>query len=157
MVATGAGLVIDGWVVAAHPLFLSQVEALISEVEKAKASNPDTYRRKPAAKRLAAIRKLAFTEIPSDLAHPKYRLGTTMGADYRYWRRAKFFERYRLFFRYKEADRLIVLVWVNDGSTLRERGARNDVYNVFKKMLGSGTPPSTWSDLVAECQRLRPF
>jgi len=80
-----------------------------------------------------------------------------MGADYRYWRRAKFFERYRLFFRYKEADRLIVLVWVNDGSTLRERGARNDVYNVFKKMLGSGTPPSTWSDLVAECQRLRPF
>lgn len=155
MTPTGAGLVVNGWVIAAHSLFLSQVEALIAEVAKAKAAHPDTYLGKPAAKRLAAIRKLALTEIPSNPGHHKYRLGTTMGDDYRYWRRAKFFERYRLFFRYSEADRLVVLAWVNDGSTLRARGARSDVYNVFKKMLRSGKPPSTWRDLVAECEPLR--
>lgn len=157
MTATGAGLVVNGWVVAAHPLFLTQVNTLMTEVANAKAANPDTYLRKPAAKRLAAIRKLATVEIPADPGHRKYRLGTTMGDDYRYWRRAKFFERYRLFFRYSNADRLIVLAWVNDGSTLRARGARNDVYAVFTRMLRNGTPPSTWADLAAEREPLPQF
>jgi toxin YhaV len=149
---TSAGVVINGWVIVAHPIFLAEVESLVAQVEAAKKSNPDTYQQKPVTKRLAAIRKLAFHDIPSDPGHARYRLGNTMGADYRFWRRAKFFERYRLFFRYSEKERVIVLAWVNDSSSLRKRGAKSDSYRVFQRMLGSAHPPSTWKELFAESE-----
>ncbi|MBK6764193.1 MAG: type II toxin-antitoxin system YhaV family toxin [Micrococcales bacterium] len=151
------GVVVNGWVIVAHPLFLAQVEALIAQVTAARERYPETYQRKPAAKRLAAIRKLAFNDIPSDPGHARYRLGNTMGGDYRFWRRAKFFERYRLFFRYHESERVIVLAWVNDSSSLRERGSKSDAYSVFESMLGRGKPPATWKELLAESQSAEPL
>jgi toxin YhaV len=52
------------WTILVHPLFLSQLAALIEEVQKARLKDPATFRDKNAMKRLAAILKLAFDVIP---------------------------------------------------------------------------------------------
>ena len=74
-------LVIHGWAVFAHPLFLAQIEALAQKVETFKQRDRDGYVRKNSTKRLAAITKLAFDIIPQDPTRPEYRQGHTLGDD----------------------------------------------------------------------------
>jgi toxin YhaV len=94
-------LVIHGWTVFAHPLFLAQIEALAQQVEAMKQEGPGRVReKKNASQRLAAITKLAFDVIPQDPTRPEYRQGATLGDDHKHWFRAKFFQQYRMFFRY---------------------------------------------------------
>ena len=93
-------LVINGWHIFAHPLFLEQVEELLEKVEHLRQKYPKEYQRKNATKRLAAIAKLVFEDIPPDPTRSEYRQGNTLGDDYKHWFRAKFFQQYRLFFRY---------------------------------------------------------
>jgi toxin YhaV len=144
-------LVVNGWIILAHDLFLDQVEALIREVEQAKRKDPIGYRQKNAAKRLAAIARLAFEVIPQDPERDEYRQGDTLGPDRKHWLRAKFFQQYRLFFRYRKAEKVILYAWVNDTETLRAYGAKTDAYAVFKKMLARDRPPDDWRKLIAEC------
>ncbi|MCC7069044.1 MAG: type II toxin-antitoxin system YhaV family toxin [Burkholderiales bacterium] len=156
-----APLVIHGWTVFAHPLFLAQIEALVQQVEAFKQKDPVGYVWKNASKRLAAITKLAFDVIPQDPTRPEYRQGNTLGDDYKHWFRAKFFQQYRLFFRYHARSKVIVLAWVNDDDTKRAYESGDDAYRVFRKMLGSGHPPDDWNELLAEAraegQRLQRF
>ena len=112
-------LIVNGWRLFAHPLFLDQVEELISKVEVLKAKDPKTSKRKNSTKRLAAIAKLALEVIPEDPTRPAYRQGDTLGADRKHWFRAKFYQQYRLFFRFHAAQRIIVYAWVNDEDTKR--------------------------------------
>ncbi len=63
-------LIINGWSIHAHPLFLGQLDELSKEVKHLKATsgkqgNPDGYRKKSSTKRLAAIRKLMLEVIPA--------------------------------------------------------------------------------------------
>lgn len=116
-----APLVIHGWTVFVHPLFLAQIEALVQQVEAFKQKDSVGYVKKNASKRLAAITKLAFDVIPQDPARPEYRQGGTLGDDHKHWFRAKFFQQYRLFFRYHAQSKVIVFVWVNDEDTKRPR------------------------------------
>ena len=88
--------------------------------------------------------------IPADPAHPEYRQGNTLSPNYRHWLRAKFFGRFRLFCRYDSRSQLIVYAWVNAGRSLRERSARSDPYEVFRRMLESGNPPNDWAALVQQ-------
>ncbi len=143
-----AAVVVHGWTVLAHPLFLAQLEALAAEVETLRHKDLAGYASKNASKRLAAILKLAFEVIPQDPARAEYRQGNTLGGDRRHWFRAKFFQQYRLFFRYHGPSRVIVYAWVNDEQTLRSSGSKSDPYAVFEKMLGRGNPPDEWSALV---------
>jgi toxin YhaV len=85
-------LVIHGWTVFAHPLFLAQTEVPTQQVEAFKRKEPVGYVKKNASKRLAAITKLAFDVIPQDLARPEYRQGNTLGDGYKHWFRSKFFQ-----------------------------------------------------------------
>jgi toxin YhaV len=144
-----APLEIDGWTIYAHPLFLDQLEALVAEVENAKKRDPAGYKKKRAAKLLAAILKVAFEDIPSDPTRAAYRQGDTLGDDYKHWFRAKFLQQMRLFFRYQESAtaKVIVLAWVNDEDTLRAYGKASDAYAVFRKMLKKGCPPDDWGCL----------
>ena len=59
-------LEINGWTIYAHPLFLDQLEAMVGAVEKARKKDPQGYKKKRAAKLLAAVLKVAFEDIPSD-------------------------------------------------------------------------------------------
>lgn len=145
-------LVINGWNIFAHPLFLDQFEALLTQVENLRQKYPEDYKKKNATKRLAAIVKLAFDVIPQDPTLSDYRQGTTLGDDYKHWFRAKFFQQYRLFFRYHQESKIIVFAWVNDENSKRAYDSKIDAYRVFKKMLESGNPPDDWNDLLKDAE-----
>jgi toxin YhaV len=147
---TALPLVANGWTIFAHPLFVSQLESLTLQVEALRQKDPAGYTKKNAAKRLAAISKLAFDVIPQDPTRADYRLGNTLGETHKHWSRAKFFQQYRLFFRYHVQSKMIVLAWVNDEDTKRAYESNDDAYRVFRKMLHSGHPPNDWNELLAE-------
>ena len=86
--------------------------------------------------------------IPQDPSRDEYRRGRTLGPRYRHWRRARIGRRFRLFFRYDARAKVIVYAWVNDQSTLRSSGSRNDPYTVFVRMLMRGHPPDDWASLI---------
>jgi toxin YhaV len=142
-------LVINEWTIFAHDLFLLQVEELLTQVANLRLKYPQDYRQKNAFKRLAAIAKLAFDVIPQDPTLPLYRQGSTLGDDRKHWFRAKFFQQYRLFFRYHQESKIIVYAWVNDEDTKRAYDSNTDAYLVFKKMLDRGHPPDDWDELIA--------
>ncbi len=139
-------LIVNGWHLLAHPLFLDQLERLASAVDRGRREG----RAGANAKLLAALRRLAFELIPQDPTRPEYRQGSTLGADRKHWFRAKFGNgRFRLFFRFDTRSRIIIYAWVNDAETLRTYGAKRDAYAVFRAMLASGDPPEDWAALRA--------
>lgn len=146
-------LVVHGWTIFAHPLFLAQVDALAQQVEALKQKDPVGFVKKNASKRLAAITRLAFDVIPQDPSRPEYRQGGTLGDAHKHWFRAKFFQQYRLFFRYHASSKVIVYAWVNDEETRRAYKSNDDAYRVFRKMLESGHPPDNWDNLLSEARK----
>nr|WP_306264075.1 type II toxin-antitoxin system YhaV family toxin [Pararhizobium sp. IMCC3301] len=152
MTGQQAAIVVNGWSIYAHPVFLDQLEGLIGEVEEKKRRVPKTYLKKNCAKRLAAISKLVTEVIPANPADARFRQGHTLGADKKHWFRAKFFQQYRLFFRFDAGAEIIVLAWVNDEKTLRAYGSRTDAYATFKGMLDSGNPPDDFNILLNQAK-----
>lgn len=146
-------IVVNGWTLFAHPIFLDEVETLITKVEALKEQQPETYHTKNVSKRLAAINKLAFEVIPKDPEASKYRQGETLGKSNKHWFRAKFFQQYRLFFRFETRSKIIVYAWVNDEKNKRAYGNKNDAYLVFGKMLEKGRPPDDWRQLLQEAEK----
>lgn len=148
-----SSIIVNGWNIYAHPLFIDQLEALNSEVEHLRSIDSTGYRQKKKTKLLAAIYKMAFEVIPKNPADRVFWQGNTLGSSYRHWHRGKFFEgRYRLFFRYTTAGKAIVLAWVNDEDTLRTYGSKADAYTVFKGMLNKDQPPDDWETLLNEAK-----
>jgi len=92
--------------------------------------------------------------IPRDPNAPEFRQGDTLGPDNRHWFRAKFHQRYRLFFRFSNKDRVILFVWFNDEFTLRKAGPRTDAYAVFRSMLNAGDPPRTIEALLNRAKEM---
>lgn len=142
-------IIVNGWTLYTHPLFLKQLEQLIKAVEKAKKKNPKDYQQSANAKLLAAIRKLTFENIPVDPGRSEYRQGGTLGKTRKHWFRAKFSSgRFRLLFRYSSSAKIIVYAWVNDQNALRTYGSKSDAYAVFKSMLDKDNPPDDWDALI---------
>ena len=113
--------IVNGWRLHGHPLFLDQFEALTNAVATARAKEPDAYKEKRPAKLLAALVRLVADDIPADPAAPKYRQGDTLGRGGSHWFRAKFFQQYRLFFRFNSRAKIIIFAWGNDDDTKRAR------------------------------------
>lgn len=85
-------------------------------------------------------------------ARPEYRQGGALGDDHKHWFRAKFFQQYRLFFRYHAQAKVIAFAWVNDEDTKRACESSDDAYRMFRKMLESGHPPDDWGQLLTEAR-----
>jgi toxin YhaV len=66
--------------------------------------------------------------IPRDPNAPEFRQGNTLGRDNRHWFRAKFHQRYRLFYRFATKEKVIIYAWLNDEKTLRKAGSKTDPY-----------------------------
>ncbi|WP_414831002.1 type II toxin-antitoxin system YhaV family toxin [Alteromonas sp. H39] len=141
-------MVVNGWTLFTHPLFAEQYQILKAKVEVLKAKEPKGYTKKNDTKRLAAIHKLAYEIIPQDPTLPEYRQGKRLGDNNKHWFRAKFFQQYRLFFRYHLESKIIVYAWVNDEGNKRAYDSKTDAYKVFAKMLKSGNPPDDWDALL---------
>ena len=140
-------MVIHGWTIYFHACFEAQLTDLVTDATQAMERRPNDYKSTNAFKRLAAVAKLAFDQIPSDPSSAIYRQGDTLGKDRKHWFRAKFFQQYRLFFRYNDQERVIVYAWVNDDDTLRAYGSKSDAYATFARMLEAGDPPDDWKSL----------
>jgi len=145
--------VINGWSIITHPLFTSQIDVLQKQVETLRIKDPDNYKKKKAYKLLKAILKIAYESIPQDPTRAEFRQGDTLGKKHKHWFRAKFCQQYRLFFRYHEKSKVILLVWVNDEDTKRAYGSNTDAYKVFKDMLKDGNPPDDWDKLLEEAEK----
>ncbi|MFM2085719.1 MAG: hypothetical protein RLZZ237_588 [Pseudomonadota bacterium] len=152
MPASAKPLVVNGWTIFAHPLFLDALDALTQQVESLRLKDTVGYTNKNASKRLAAIARLAFDVIPQDPTRSEYRQGHTLGGHHKHWFRAKFFQQYRLFFRYHLESKIIVYAWVNDSQSKRAYESDDDAYRVFRKMLANGHPPDDWLALLKEAQ-----
>jgi toxin YhaV len=146
---------VNGWRLFQYPLFEHQLAKLTGAVEQLSVTHPDTYKEHPKTKLLATIHRLITESIPRDPNAQEFRQGDTLGPDNRHWFRAKFHQRYRLFFRFSSKDKLIVYVWVNDESTLRKAGAKTDVYAVFRSMLDAGEPPRTLEALLKHATEIK--
>ena len=136
-------VVVNGWSLFLHPLFHEQLTQLREEVHKLRQKDPVGYVNKNASKRLAAITRLMYEIIPQDPGRAEYRQGLSLGSEHKHWFRAKFFQQFRLFFRFHTSAKIIVYAWVNDETTLRAYNSKDDAYLVFKKMLDSGNPPGS--------------
>ena len=146
-------IVVNGWTLYTHPLFVEQVRSLSEKVEALKAKDPQGYKTKNVTKRLAAIYRLTFETIPQDPTIPEYRQGKTLGAHNKHWFRAKFFQQYRLFFRYHAKSKVIVYSWVNDEKSKRAYESKSDAYKTFAQMIETGNPPSDWNALLNEAKK----
>ena len=144
-----------GWTVYAYPLFDEQYDRLLARVETAKRADPHGYAGRPAAKLLVTIDRYTHEVIPANPSAPEFRQVNALGKDNRHWFRAKFHERYRLFFRFSTKDKIIVYAWVNDESTLRKRGSKTDPYSLFQAMLKSGDPPESLQQLIAASRKMK--
>jgi toxin YhaV len=145
----------NGWWLLSWREFQRQLEALVGAVEQLRDRDPDGYRSHPRARLLAAVLRLVEVDIPRDPGHADFRQSTTLGASYTGWYRAKFHQRFRLFYRYQTSVGAIVYAWMNTESGLRKSGDRNDPYNVFRKMLDRGVPPTGFDALLRESAALR--
>lgn len=148
---------VNGWTLLSHPLIQQQIQKLTDQVIQLRRKDPVGYKTKNASKRLMAINKLMHEVIPQDPAQVEFRQGDTLGGEFSHWFRAKFFQQYRLFFRYNLRTRIIIYAWVNDDKELRAYESKTDVYRVFRKMLKSGVPPDSWTALLeaANGEKLR--
>ncbi|MDT0583160.1 type II toxin-antitoxin system YhaV family toxin [Brumicola blandensis] len=152
--AAQPSLTVNGWKLYAHPLFVEQYKMLFDKLEKLKEKDPKGYTKKNVTKRFAAIHKLAYDIIPRNPTLPDYWQGKTLGDNNKHWFRAKFFQQYRLFFRYHQASKIIVYAWVNDDKTKRAYESKTDAYKVFNKMLASENPPDSWDALLNSASSL---
>jgi toxin YhaV len=134
-----------GWRLFAHPLFHAQMRKLSTRAQKLEFTDPSGYASHPVTKLPATINHYVKNAIPGNPNGQEFRQGNTLGADNRHWFRAKFHGRYRLFYRFSTEQKIIIYVWVNDEGTLRKSGSKTDPYAVFKGMLESGDPPSSFA------------
>jgi toxin YhaV len=148
-------MIVNGWRLYAHPLFEQQFRRLVEQVASLAAKDPEGYREEPATKLLATVNRYVREIIPRDPNAAEFRQGNTLGADNRHWFRAKFHERYRLFFRFSSKEKVIVYAWVNDERTLRKAGAKTDPYAVFQNLLEAGDPPRTMELLLSRAKEIK--
>ncbi len=135
-----------GWKLYRSSAFADALDRLEADVARLAADRPLDHGNHPKAKLLARIRDLIFEEIPRDPNANVYGLGNTLGPAHRHWRRAKFLQRFRLFFRFDSASRIIIYAWVNDENTLRKYGSRTDPYAVFVRPTRRGHSADSWAD-----------
>jgi len=147
-------MVVNGWTLLFHEALIGQVKTLAGACQRAHRADAKNFRSNANVKLFAALAKLMLEMIPADPSRTEYRQGNTLGEAYRHWFRAKFFGRFRLFFRYDSRSRIIVYAWVNDERSLRQRGGKSDPYEVFRRMLASGNPPNEWAALVRSSAEL---
>jgi toxin YhaV len=143
----------NGWRLFRHAAFRRTMDMLTAEVERLAREQPQAWQAHPKAKLLRRITDLIEAEIPHNPNAPEFALGNTLGPTHRHWRRAKLMGRFRLFFRFDSASRIIIYAWINDANTLRKAGARTDPYVVFRRRLEGGEPPDDWGVLLAEAGR----
>ena len=139
-----------GWLVLGDAHFKEQYDLLHAAVERKKLKDPERFDSSNVAKRYRMVTLLISEIVAAEPSAIQFRLGKTLRSEYKHWRRAKFFQQYRLFFRYDSKSKIIIFSWFNDEETKRAYESKDDAYLVFEKMLDSGNSPNNWIELLDE-------
>lgn len=140
---------INNWDLFYFRLFAERLTQLELDVTALAVADPEGFVSHPKAKLLRAVLDSIRDDVPANPDHEKFRLGKTLDA-YSNWRRVKrgLPPRYRLFFKFTSAQRKVIYAWLNDEGTLRKDGDKNDVYEVFKRLLRRGDVPDSVDELL---------
>ncbi|WP_368862219.1 type II toxin-antitoxin system YhaV family toxin [Pseudomonas sp. Xaverov 259] len=79
----------NGWALYAHPFFVSRLDELTVEIERAAVSDPDGFHHHPAYKLFDAVTVNILHNVPADPTRPCYRQGKTLGREFLHWFRVK--------------------------------------------------------------------
>jgi toxin YhaV len=121
-----------------HAIFAVQYLTLVLRTIHLAETDPDNYMHHQDVKLLKKVR-ISIKEALQNPASALYNLGNALGEANRHWRRIKsgLPQRYRLFFQFSSAEMKVIFTWLNDQDSLRKEGSKNDVYAVFRRMLGN--------------------
>ena len=143
----------NGWGLYYFRIFKAALDELEAAVTQLAQVDPRGYKTHPKSKLLATVYKAITEVVPANPDAPEFRLGKTLGADNTNWRRVKkgMPDRYRVFFRFASSPlKVIVYLWFNDEDSLRNAGARTDVYETFRRMLAHGLVPHDLDTLLKQ-------
>jgi toxin YhaV len=121
------------YLLKAHKFYSDKVDALKIEIKKLKLSlNTEAFKQHPDVKFVMRLRDATMQTIPDDPDKKEYQL---RGPLRKYRRYKQGLQRYRLFFTFSKAPPIILYLYVNDKSSLRKDGDKNDPYEIFTKMV----------------------
>ena len=136
------------YILKAHNLYYTRIKEIIERVVVLKAKLPkDEFVKHDLVKFAKRLREADTNTIPSDPAHPDYRLSGELKKFKRY---KKGLQRYRSFFCYSDTPPIIVYLYLNDDKTLRKDGSKTDAYEVFKKLVSQKKVSPNPSDPLAK-------
>ena len=131
-------LEINGWTLRYHPVFGDRYRTLRDHVKLLKATLPDDeYKQHPEVKLLAAVHRALTKIIPEDPNRPDFWLKGNLAK----FRRVKGYglpDRYRLLYVFSQQAKAVIVLYLNEGGTLRKEGAKTDPYEIFKNLVRSG-------------------
>ena len=119
-----------------HEFYYQRIVKLKQQVKelRGKLTNEE-YKQHGIVKLAYRIRKADQEIIPQNPDRPEYRLG----GELRQYRRYKQgLRRYRLFFCFSRAPKIILYLYLNDERHLRKAGSKKDPYEEFKKLVAGG-------------------
>jgi len=147
---------INHWDLFYFRLFHERLTQLERDVQTLVDVDPQAFTSHPKAKLLRAVYDSITCTVPENPDHDEFRLGKALG-EYSNWRRVKHGlpQRYRLFFKFASAQRKIIYAWLNDENTLRKEGDKNDVYEVFKRLLRRGEVPDSIDELLRQAHEAK--
>ncbi len=141
-------LKVNGWTIVFYKNFRIQWEDLTDRAIQLKSClNPEDFVRHPDVKLLKAIDSGMRDKIALDPFANHFALRKPL-QKYGRLKKMGLPQRYRLFFRAFDDQKVIVILWLGFP---RKEGDRQDCYAVFSKMVANGKLPQSYEALLAEC------
>jgi toxin YhaV len=103
-------VIAHGWTLLFHACIAKQISRLQRAIHRVEKDGPAPHNSN--VKLFHAVSTLIFDNIPTEPDHARFRIGNTLGKKYSNWRRAKIGRRFRLFFRYDSATKIIIYAWL---------------------------------------------
>jgi toxin YhaV len=140
-------LLCNGCKIYFHPAFLEYYNELVSRTKKLESKrSPDEFAKHPEVKLLKSLIRLITEVIPADPNATYFKLHGDL-SNYRRVKKMGLEKRHRLFFKYNEDKKEIVILWLGFP---RKQGDKKDCYTVFTKMVESGKFPDSFKELVED-------
>jgi toxin YhaV len=116
-----------------HKFYFDTIDNLKREIQKLKASlDHEKFLQHPDVKFAARLRNATMEVIPEDPNKKEYQLHSELK---KYRRYKQGLQRYRLFFTFSTRPPVILYLYINDKSSLRKNGDKNDPYVIFNKLV----------------------
>lgn len=138
-------------------LFWQRYLKILERAEELSIKASDSFYTHPDYKFFESVTDCLENRIFINPENREFLLGNTLGKKNKNWRRAKksLPPRYRLFFKFSSTNIEIILAWLNDKTSIRRAGSKNDVYEMFKKLLASGKIPGNYTELAKESSKFK--